>query len=123
MPASVAADAWSAPSVGFLAGVATGGAMAGTGMAERVCRWVSRELVAAHGRAALMVDDDNLTAIAVYERLGYRRRPVPGFVRHRLRSVCCAGFVRHWRRFTVRHRLRFAPVPASSRHDLRLTAR
>jgi predicted GNAT family acetyltransferase len=37
---------------------------------------VSRELVAAHGRAALMVDDDNPTAIAVYERLGYRRRPV-----------------------------------------------
>jgi predicted GNAT family acetyltransferase len=37
---------------------------------------VSRELVATHGRAALMVDDDNLTAIAVYERLGYRRRPV-----------------------------------------------
>ncbi|WP_327104456.1 GNAT family N-acetyltransferase [Nonomuraea glycinis] len=76
MPASVAAEAWSAPSVGFLAGVATAARWRGQGMAERVCRWVSRELVAAHGRAALMVDDDNLTAIAVYERLGYRRRPV-----------------------------------------------
>lgn len=75
-PASVAADAWSAPSVGFLAGVATGARWRGRGLAERVCRWVSRELVATHGRAALMVDDDNLTAIAVYERLGYRRRPV-----------------------------------------------
>ncbi|MBF8189063.1 hypothetical protein ITP53_25675 [Nonomuraea sp. K274] len=37
------------------------------------CPWVSAELVAAHGRAALMVDDDNTAAIGVYERIGYRR--------------------------------------------------
>ncbi|TDD42475.1 GNAT family N-acetyltransferase, partial [Nonomuraea terrae] len=48
----------------------------GRGLAERVCRWVSAQLVAAHGRAALMVDDDNAAALAVYERIGYRRRPV-----------------------------------------------
>ncbi|WP_205315184.1 hypothetical protein, partial [Nonomuraea lactucae] len=47
--AAVAADAWSAPSVGFLAGVATAAPFRGRGLAERVCRWVSRELVAAHG--------------------------------------------------------------------------
>ncbi|MER6951213.1 GNAT family N-acetyltransferase [Nonomuraea sp. NPDC000554] len=74
--AAVAADAWSAPSVGLLAGVATAAAFRGRGLAGRVCRWVSRELVAAHGRAALMVDDDNSAAIAVYERIGYSRRRV-----------------------------------------------
>lgn len=75
-PVAVAADAWSAPSVGLLAGVATAARWRGQGLAERVCRWMSRELVAEHGRAALMVDDDNATAIALYQRLGYRRRLV-----------------------------------------------
>ncbi|NUW38580.1 GNAT family N-acetyltransferase [Nonomuraea rhodomycinica] len=74
--AAVAADAWSAPSVGLLAGVATAAPLRGRGLAERVCRWVSERLVAAHGRAALMVDDDNPAAIGVYERLGYRRMRV-----------------------------------------------
>ncbi|MCF6476903.1 GNAT family N-acetyltransferase [Nonomuraea sp. MG754425] len=74
--AAVAADAWSAPSVGLLAGVATRAALRGRGLAGLVCAWVSRELVAAHGRAALMVDDSNPVAIGVYERIGYRRRPV-----------------------------------------------
>ncbi|MBN6054916.1 GNAT family N-acetyltransferase, partial [Nonomuraea sp. RK-328] len=74
--AAVAADAWSAPSVGLLAGVATVADLRGRGLAERVCRWLSERLVAAHGRAALMVDDDNPAAIGVYERLGYRRTRV-----------------------------------------------
>ncbi|MEV0617494.1 GNAT family N-acetyltransferase [Nonomuraea sp. NPDC050404] len=72
--AAVAAEAWSAPTVGLLAGVATRAGLRGRGLAERVCRWVSAELVAAYGRAALMVDDDNPAAIGVYERIGYRRR-------------------------------------------------
>ncbi|WP_084773316.1 hypothetical protein [Nonomuraea candida] len=45
-------------------------------MAGRVCRWLSAELVAAYGRAALMVDDGNAVAVGVYERIGYRRRRV-----------------------------------------------
>lgn len=65
-----------APSVGFLAEVATAARFRGRGLAERLCRWVSGELVAARGRAALMVDDGNLAAIRVYERIGYRRRAV-----------------------------------------------
>ncbi|MET7335699.1 GNAT family N-acetyltransferase [Nonomuraea sp. NPDC005650] len=74
--AAVAADAWSAPSVGLLAGVATRAALRGRGLADRVCRWASRELLAGHGRAALMVDDANVAAVTVYERIGYRRRRV-----------------------------------------------
>jgi ribosomal protein S18 acetylase RimI-like enzyme len=74
--AAVAADAWSAPSVGLLAGVATAAPFRGRGLAERVCGWVSAQLVARHGRAALMVDDANVAAIKVYERIGYRRRRV-----------------------------------------------
>ncbi|MEV4108314.1 GNAT family N-acetyltransferase [Nonomuraea sp. NPDC049695] len=74
--AAVAADAWSAPTVGLLAGVATRARFRGRGLAERVCRWVSRELLAGYGRAALMVDDGNAAAITVYERVGYRRRRV-----------------------------------------------
>ncbi|MFG1613331.1 GNAT family N-acetyltransferase [Nonomuraea wenchangensis] len=74
--AAVAADAWSAPDVGLLAGVATVAAYRGRGLAERVCRWVSGRLVDTYGRAALMVDDDNPAAIRVYERIGYRRRQV-----------------------------------------------
>ncbi|MFI7132696.1 GNAT family N-acetyltransferase [Nonomuraea sp. NPDC050153] len=74
--AAVAADAWSAPSVGLLAGVATRAALRGRGLADRVCRWASRELLAGYGRAALMVDDANVAAVTVYERIGYRRRRV-----------------------------------------------
>ncbi|WP_080038903.1 GNAT family N-acetyltransferase [[Actinomadura] parvosata] len=72
--AAVAADAWPAPTVGLLAGVATRASLRGRGLGGLVCGWVSRELVASYGRAALMVDDANVAAIGVYERLGYRRR-------------------------------------------------
>ncbi|WP_206184920.1 GNAT family N-acetyltransferase [Thermoactinospora rubra] len=74
--ASVAAEAWSAPSVGLVAGVATVAAYRGRGLAERVCRWVAGELVARYGRAALMVDDDNAAALRVYGRLGFTRRRI-----------------------------------------------
>lgn len=76
--AAVAADAWSAPEVGLLAGVATAARFRGRGLAERVCRWVSARLVEEYGRAALMVDDDNASALGVYGRIGYRRTLVAG---------------------------------------------
>ncbi|MEU4410981.1 GNAT family N-acetyltransferase [Streptosporangium sp. NPDC023963] len=73
---AVAADAWSCPPVGFLAGVATAPAVRGRGYGERVCRFALGELAAAHERVALMVDTDNHAAIALYERLGLRGRPL-----------------------------------------------
>ncbi|GHE47906.1 hypothetical protein GCM10017673_57090 [Streptosporangium violaceochromogenes] len=71
---AAAADAWSCPQVGFVAGVATAVAHRGRGYGERLCRFVFDELAAAHGRVALMVDTDNVAAIGVYERLGMRGR-------------------------------------------------
>ncbi|TCO47768.1 FR47-like protein [Kribbella antiqua] len=73
---SVAADAWSAPEIGFLAGVATRPVARGKGLAYRVCAFVTSELVKRHGQAGLMVDGDNAAAISVYRRLGYAYRPV-----------------------------------------------
>ncbi|GGT01988.1 hypothetical protein GCM10010156_69860 [Planobispora rosea] len=73
---ATAADAWSAPQVGFVAGVATAPALRGRGLGEAVCRFVFGELAAEHGRVALMVDTHNVGAIRVYERLGMRIRPV-----------------------------------------------
>ncbi|MFF0338797.1 GNAT family N-acetyltransferase [Kribbella sp. NPDC004875] len=73
---SIAADAWSAPGVGFLAGVATHPVARGKGLSRQVCAFVTAELIKRHGRVALMVNGDNAAAIAVYERLGYRYRRV-----------------------------------------------
>lgn len=73
---SVAADAWSAPQVGFVAGVATTPAARGRGLSRQVCAFVTAELMKEHGRVALMVDRDNAAAISVYRRLGYTYRPV-----------------------------------------------
>ncbi|TCC12521.1 GNAT family N-acetyltransferase [Kribbella soli] len=73
---SIAADAWSAPEIGFLAGVATHPVARGKGLSRQVCAFVTAELVKRHGRVGLMVDADNAAAIAVYERLGYTYRRV-----------------------------------------------
>ncbi|MEV6266214.1 GNAT family N-acetyltransferase [Kribbella sp. NPDC051936] len=73
---SIAADAWSAPEVGFLAGVATHPVARGKGLSRQVCGFTTAELVKRHGRAALMVDASNAAAIAVYHRLGYSYRRV-----------------------------------------------
>lgn len=73
---SIGADAWSAPEVGFIAGVATKPAARGRGLARQVCAFVTAELVKRHGRAGLMVHGDNEAAIGVYRKLGYTYRGV-----------------------------------------------
>lgn len=73
---SIAADAWSAPQIGFLAGVTTRPVARGKGLSRQVCGFVTAELVKRHGRAGLMVDRENAAAIAVYHRLGYTYRRV-----------------------------------------------
>ncbi|MBY8847776.1 GNAT family N-acetyltransferase, partial [Saccharothrix sp. MB29] len=74
--AAVAADAWSAPGVGFLAGVATHPDHRGRSLSTAVCAFVARDLLAEHGGCALMVNADNPAAIAVYRRLGFAYRSV-----------------------------------------------
>jgi len=68
---ATAADAWSAPTVGLLAGVAAHPEYGrGRGHAEAACRVVLDTQVTRHGRAALLVDEWNAPAIRLYRRLG-----------------------------------------------------
>lgn len=74
---AIAADAWSAPEIGLLAGVATHPEHGrGRGHAEAVCRFVLDSLLRRSGRAALMVDESNTPAIRLYRRLGLRWRGI-----------------------------------------------
>ncbi|GAA2973917.1 hypothetical protein GCM10010483_17490 [Actinokineospora diospyrosa] len=73
---AVAADAWSAPEVGFLAGVITAPAARGRGHAVAVCGLAIDTLVTETGRAALMVDSWNDAARTLYTKLGLASRPI-----------------------------------------------
>jgi ribosomal protein S18 acetylase RimI-like enzyme len=73
---SIAADAWSAPEIGFLAGVATKPSARGQGLSRQVCAFATAELVKRYGQAGLMVHSGNEAAIAVYRKLGYTYRNV-----------------------------------------------
>ncbi|WP_328332271.1 GNAT family N-acetyltransferase [Kribbella sp. NBC_00382] len=73
---SVAADGWSAPEIGFMAGVATRPDARGRGLSRQVCAFVTTELLKRHGRVGLMVHGANEVAVGVYRKLGYTYRAV-----------------------------------------------
>jgi ribosomal protein S18 acetylase RimI-like enzyme len=77
---SIAADAWSSPGLGFLAGLAVVPAVRRTGQGRDVGAFVLKSLMAAHGRVATMVQHSDETAIAMYAALGltYRHQQVLG---------------------------------------------
>lgn len=75
---ATAAEAWSAPQVGFVAGVVTRPRVRGCGLASGLCHFLLTELVQDRGRGALMVDGTNATAIGLYARLGLRYRALGG---------------------------------------------
>jgi hypothetical protein len=68
--AATAADAWSAPTVGFLAGVCVSETARGDGRGRDVCHFVLEDLLATYGRASLMVHTWNAAAIRTYRGLG-----------------------------------------------------
>lgn len=69
-----AADAWSAPDVGYLAGVAVHPGARGRGYGAAVCGFVVAEALVRQGAAALMVEEWNHSAIRLYRGLGITYR-------------------------------------------------
>jgi GNAT superfamily N-acetyltransferase len=74
--AACAAEAWSAPGVGLLAGVATATRARGRGLGRKVTATALAALVGEYGAAALMVEADNTPAQSLYHSLGMTYRPV-----------------------------------------------
>jgi ribosomal protein S18 acetylase RimI-like enzyme len=77
---SIAADAWTSPGLGFLAGLAVVPEARRTGQGRDVSAFVLTSLMAVHGRVAMMVRNSDETAIARYVELGltYRNQQVLG---------------------------------------------
>jgi ribosomal protein S18 acetylase RimI-like enzyme len=75
---STAADAWSSPGLGFIAGLAVVPPARRTGQGRDVCAFVVDSLIASHGRVAMMVRDSSEATIAMYVDLGltYRQQQV-----------------------------------------------
>ena len=74
--AAVGADAWSAPDVGFLGGVATHPDFRRRGLSRALCSFVVHDLLERHPACALMVDGGNDAAVAAYRGLGFAYRGV-----------------------------------------------
>ncbi len=79
--AAVAALAWCAPRVAFMAGVATAPHARGHGLGRTVCGYVLREALAGWPQAALIVDDANAAAVRLYSSLGLTHRPLAAAAR------------------------------------------
>lgn len=73
---AVAADAWSVPEIGFIAGVATRVAARGRGLGTALCAFLTDELIKDRGRVVLLVDHENTAAVRSYEKLGFRMRRI-----------------------------------------------
>jgi ribosomal protein S18 acetylase RimI-like enzyme len=73
---AVGADAWTAPHVGFLGGVATHPDFRRRGLSRALCSFVVHELLEERPACALMVDGGNDAAIASYRGLGFTYRDV-----------------------------------------------
>lgn len=67
---------WSAPTVGYLVGVAVDPEHRGRGLGEQVCRLVADAAITERGAVGLMIDDDNPAARRLYEKLGLEYHPV-----------------------------------------------
>jgi ribosomal protein S18 acetylase RimI-like enzyme len=67
---SIAADAWSAPGLGFMAGLAVVPEARRTGQGRAVSGFVLNSLMAVHGRVAMMVRRSDEAGIAMYAELG-----------------------------------------------------
>ena len=77
---SIAADAWSAPGLGFVAGLAVVQEARRTGQGRDVTAFVLSSLMAVNGRVAMMVRYSDEATIATYAELGltYRHQQVLG---------------------------------------------
>jgi ribosomal protein S18 acetylase RimI-like enzyme len=71
---ATAADAWSVPELGFIAGVATHPAARGAGLATALCAFVTNDMLRTHPRVALFADHWNEAALRTYRRLGFAER-------------------------------------------------
>jgi RimJ/RimL family protein N-acetyltransferase len=68
--------ATAALAIGYIAGVATSPAARGQGLARDACALVIARALAAHGAAALIVEDANTPALRLYRSLGLAYRPL-----------------------------------------------
>jgi ribosomal protein S18 acetylase RimI-like enzyme len=73
---ATACEAWSAPDLGFMAGVTVAEPARGRGLARMLCAAVLSQLCAERGRAALMADQWNIAAVRLYRELGMTWRPI-----------------------------------------------
>jgi GNAT superfamily N-acetyltransferase len=69
-----AADAWSVPGLGFMAGLAVLPEARGCGQGRDMVTFVLEALLAAHGRAALMIDDCDSATGRIFANLGLSGR-------------------------------------------------